>query len=303
MIIRSAHPRLWRAIVVLMVASGTLSACSQETDTTIDVSPNAHIQIQNFAGSIRVHGWDRSAVRIAAGQSRENEVRVVTRGSGVAITTVGKSGVPGPLDYELSVPVGAALEIVGTYTAIEIDGVHGPVSAATVQGDVRLRGGSGVSLKSVEGTVVVEDATGRVEVNGVNKGLVLRNVDGEIAAETVNGSIEMTGIRSSAVDAETVNGSVTYVGTIRDRGHYRFGSHTGTVAVAIPASTNATVAATTYQGRLTSRLPMPNVVADSGPGPRRHAFTVGDGSARIEAESFQGDVVLARPDDAAMRPR
>ena len=43
--------------------------------------------------------------------------------------------------------------------------------------------------------MTVQDATGRIEVNGVNKGLTLRNVNGDIAAETVNGSIVLDGDR------------------------------------------------------------------------------------------------------------
>jgi len=179
--------------------------------------------------------------------------------------------------------------------------------ATTVQGDVSLRGGDGVvSLKSVEGAVTVQDATGRIEVNGVNKGLTLRNIKGEIAAETVNGSILLDGIDSDDVEAETVNGRVTYAGTIKDRGRYRFGSHNGTVVVCIPERANATVAAVTYQGTFSSRFALPNAAADTVPdgGVRRRAtFAVGDGSARVEAESFQGSIILARPGDAVIRQR
>ena len=162
----------------LLVCLAPIVACAQQTDTTIAVQPNARIQIQNFAGSIRVRGWDRNAVRIVAGESRRDEVRVQGRDAAVSISTVSRSGVPAPLDYEVTVPVRASLDIGGTYTAISIEGVRGSVSATTVQGEVTLRGGDGViSLKSVEGAVTVQDAVGRIEVNGVNKGLTLRNVN------------------------------------------------------------------------------------------------------------------------------
>jgi DUF4097 and DUF4098 domain-containing protein YvlB len=293
------------AFAAVIVAVSPATACAQQTDTTIAVQPNARVRIQNFAGSIRVRGWDRGAVRVHAGQSRRDEVRVQGGEAALSIVTVSKSGVPAPLDYEIMVPARAALDISGTYTDIEVDGVHGSVSATTVQGGVTLRGGDGViSLKSVEGAVTVQDATGRIEVNGVNKGLVLRNVNGDIAAETVNGSIELDGIESSDVDAETVNGRVTYVGTIRDRGRYRFGSHNGSILVSIPERSNATVAAVSYQGTFSSRFDLPKGVTDvNARSTRRADFALGNGSARIEAESFQGDIVLVRPGDPAIRPR
>jgi DUF4097 and DUF4098 domain-containing protein YvlB len=281
------------------------AACAQQTDTTISVQPNARIQIQNFAGSVTVRGWDRNAVRVVASQTRRDEVRVRERDGSLAITTVSRTGVPAPLDYEISVPVKASLDIGGTYTDITIEGVRGSVSATTVQGGVSLRGGDGViSLKSVEGSVTVVDATGRIEVNGVNKGLLLRNVSGNIAAETVNGSIVLDDIQSADVEAVTVNGRVTYEGTIRDGGTYRFGTHNGPIIISIPERANVTVAAVTYQGTFTSRFGLPSGATEEKSGPRRRAnFAFGNGSARIEAESFQGAIVLARPGDVTARPK
>lgn len=290
------------AIFTLLVGVAPIVACAQQTDTTIAVQPNARVQIQNFAGSIKVRSWDRNAVRIVAGESRRDEVRVQGRDAALMISTVSRSGVPAPLDYQITVPARASLDIGGTYTDIAIEGMRGSVSATTVQGEVALRGGDGViSLKSVEGAVTVQDAAGRIEVNGVNKGLTLRNVNGDIAAETVNGSILLDGIDSDDVEAETVNGRVTYDGTIKDRGRYRFGSHSGSIIVSIPERANATIAAVTYQGTFSSRFELPDVASDasSGGGPRRRAnFAFGNGSARVEVESFQGRIILARPGDA-----
>jgi len=302
----------WRVVrrspvgfLTLVVGVAPIVACAQETDTTIAVQPNARIQIQNFAGSIRVRGWDRSAVRIVAGESRRDEVRVQGSDAALTIATVSRSGVPAPLAYEITVPIRASLDIGGTYTDIGIAGVRASVSATTVQGEVTLRGGDGViSLKSVEGAVTVQDAVGRIEVNGVNKGLTLRNVTGDIAAETVNGSILLDGIDSDDVEAETVNGRVTYEGTIKDRGRYRFGSHSGNIIVSIPEGANATIAAVTYQGTFSSRFELPNAAADASSAPRRRAnFAFGTGSARVEVESFQGSVILARPGDAVPHQR
>jgi len=291
------------AVAVVLAAVAPMSACAQRTDTTIAVQPNVRIQVQNFAGSVRVRSWDRNAVRVVASESRRDEVRVQGDQAALSISTVSKSGVPAPLDYEITVPARASLDIAGTYTEIAVEAVRSSVSATTVQGAVTLRGGDGViSLKSVEGSVTVEGATGRIEVNGVNKGITLRNVNGDIAAETVNGSIVLDGIESSDVEAETVNGGVTYVGTIRDRGRYRFGSHSGTIVVSVPERANATVAAVTYQGTLSSRFELPGVASDPAPGPRRRAtLALGNGSARIEAESFQGSIILARPNDSMLQ--
>ena len=67
-----------------------------------------------------------------------------------------------------------------------------------------------------------------------------------------------------------------------------------------------TVAAVTYQGTFSSRFALPNAAPDTVPdgGARRRATVAfGNGSARVEAESFQGSVILARPGDAVVRQR
>ena len=295
---RVAWLRVLTAVLLLPAA-----ACAQPTDTTVTVSPNARIQIQNFAGTIAVRTWDRSAVRVVTSRMDRDEVRITGRESAVSIATVARTGAPAPVDYQITVPSGASLDIGGTYTEITIDGARGPVSASTVQGGVALRGGDGViSLKSVEGVVSIRDARGRIEANGVNRGIILSHVTGDIVAETVNGSITLDGIESSNVEAVTVNGRVTYEGAIQDRGRYRFATHNGTIIVSIPEQANATIAAVTYEGNFSSRFTVP-VAATSGSGVQRRAtFALGNGSARIEAESFQGSILLARPGDPSLKP-
>ena len=267
--------------VAALIAVVPMAACAQQIDTTVSAPPNARVEIQNFAGTVVVRTWDRPAVRVVSAQGRRDDVRIRGDNGVVSVTTIGKNGVPARRDYEITVPTRAALDVGGTYTAIDIDGARGSVSAATVQGDVTLRGG-----------------------NGVNKGLLLRNLDGNIAAETVNGSIVLDGIKSADVEAVTVNGRVTYDGTIRDGGRYRFGSHNGTVIITIPERANATIAATTYMGTFSSRFELPRAAETDSKRPRGKAnFALGTGSARIEAESFQGDIVLTRPGDAGTRQR
>jgi hypothetical protein len=288
-----------------LLLTGPATVHAQETDTTLAARPDARIQIQNFAGSVTVRAWNRNAIRIVAGPRRRDEVRIRGNDATISISTVNRSGVPAPLDYVISVPAGASLDVGGTYTDITITGAGASVRANTVQGAVSLRGGDGViSVKSVQGSVTVEDARGRIEANSVNRGVVVRNVSGDIATETVNGSILLDSIQSSDVEAVTVNGRVSYQGTIRDGGRYRFGSHNGAIIVSIPERANATIAAMTYEGTFSSRFAVPGGGAGIPARTRRPVtFALGTGSARVETESFQGNIVLARPGDPVFRER
>jgi hypothetical protein len=94
------------------------------------------------------------------------------------------------------------------------------------------------------------------------------------------------------VEVSTVNGEIFYEGTIRDRGVYRFTSHNGDVAVALPNTANATVNVSTFSGEFASDFPV--MLSETKPG-RRFCFTVGRGSAQVQLESFQGTIHIFRP--------
>ncbi len=72
-------------------------------------------------------------------------------------------------------------------------------------------------------------------------------------------------------------------------------THGGDIRVGLGGATNATVFVRTFQGDFTADFPiqLPDGQAARS-GSKRFNFTLGNGSARIETQSFNGDIVLAR---------
>ena len=85
---------------------------------------------------------------------------------------------------------------------------------------------------------------------------------------------------------------MTFNGTIRDNGAYRLGTHNGDIRVGLGGANNATVFVRTFQGDFTADFP---VQLPEGQNPRsgskRFNFTLGSGSARLELQSFGGDLI------------
>ena len=274
-------------------------AALQQTDTTFAVRPGSRLEINNFGGEIAVRAWDRSEVRLHAEHSSRDRIEVSADGQVVTVKASSRRGMPQSVEYDVTVPKGMALTLSGLYTDIKVTGVEAEISAETVQGEITVTGGSGyVSLKSVQGAVTLESCRGRIEVSSVNEGVTVRRCNGDINAETVNGDIELTGIESSAVDASTVNGDITYEGALRDAGRYRLSTHDGDVNVTIPARSNASVTVATLNGDFESCFP----VQLTGVTPRhRFTITLGSGSAKVELESFNGDIKLRQPSQTECR--
>jgi len=267
----------------------------ESTDTTVAVTRGARLDVNNFGGDITIKVWDKNAVRITADNSDRERVEVDAGSGVVSVRTSSRSGAPRLVSFEITVPAWMALTLEGTYTDITVTGTSGDISATTVQGDVDVTGGSGhLSLNSTSGTVKVSKAHGRIEAVTVNDGITILDCAGDISAETTNGDIELHGIDAASVQATTVNGDVTYDGTIKDGGHYNFSTNNGDVSVSMPVGANATVNASTFNGDFDACFP----VQMTSPHKHRYTFTVGTGSARIEMESFGGDLTLCRPGQA-----
>jgi DUF4097 and DUF4098 domain-containing protein YvlB len=200
------------------------------------------------------------------------------------------------------------VNLSGSYLEATIEGTSAEVTVETVHGGVRVVGGSGaVSVRSVMGTITVDKASGRVQATTVNEGIRLTNVTGDMTAETTNGDIVVENAQTSSLEVSTVNGDISFNGTVRDNGAYRFTTHAGDIRVGLGGAANATVFVRTFQGEFSSDFPIELPEGQSrDSGSKRFNFTLGSGSARIEVQSFNGDIRLARqtvPTEAEERER
>src|SRR6266571_3782734 len=268
----------------MLTTLATLAALTlaQQTDTTVPVRAGARLEISNFGGEIAVKTWSRNAVRVVAEHSSRDRISVDASEQVVRVKTeAGRRG-PSQIDYAVTVPAWMALNLSGVYTDIKVDGAQNEITAETVQGEITVLGGAGnVSLKSVMGAVTLEKARGRIDLSSVNEEVRATDVSGDLTAETVNGGVTLIQIESANAEASTVNGDITYDGTIKDGGRYRFGTHDGDVRVSV----------STFNGDFSACFP----VQLNKKTKHRFDFTIGSGSARLELESFGGDIKICRP--------
>ena len=264
-----------------------------QTDQTVPVTRGARLTIDNFAGEVLIRGWDRDSLRVQARHASRARVNVRTIATGVRLSASAERGPVGSVDYEINAPVWMPIKIDGQFNFVTIAGTQAEVSVENIRGDINVKGGNGVLAKSIEGEVVVEDARGKINISSVNRGVALHGASGEVTAETVNGPIALSRIEASSVEAGTINGDITYEGGAVPTGRYRFTTHNGSIIVGVPESASATFAVRTYQGNFNSNLPVKGEgnVRDG----RRVLFTLGNGTAEFELESFSGNIRLRKP--------
>ena len=269
------------------------SAGATRSDQTVEATRGARLVVENFAGEVVIKAWDRDSVRV---QARHGSRRKVNVRSTPAAIVVSADGTPSSVDYEISAPAWMPIKVAGTYVFISIDGAQSEVSAETTQGDVTVKGGAGtVTAKSIMGEVSVEGARGRITASSVNESVRVASSSGDIAAESSNGNITLSQITSENVDVSTINGNVTFDGPPAARGRYRFATHNGNISVGIPESSNVTFIVRTYQGRFTSTLSLTGPPRSEVRQGRRTTYTLGNGSAEMELESFGGAITIGTP--------
>jgi hypothetical protein len=274
-------------------------AATNRTDTTFAVKAGARVDVENFAGEIAVRTWTRNAVRIEASHSRRVVVEIAVEDDRIKVEARGRHGVPGTVDYRLTVPVWIALELSGVSTEISVEGVRGELKAQTVHGDVRVKGGGGfVSVGSVDGEVDVSGARGRIEVSSVNQGVRVADVTGELSAESVNGDIVLERVGSKSLEISTVNGDLYFDGDLEPGGVYGFSTHNGDIVIGLPEKPDVMVSVSTFSGDFSSSIPVQLRGTHSG---KEFSFSLGSGRARLDLETFQGGIHLERHGEAAKR--
>ena len=276
---------LAQALFALMLAVNT--------DQTIEVKKGARLEVHNFAGDVTVKVWNRDAVHIEAEHSDRETVDI--RPSDVAVIVRGRSrnGPQRSIDYTFTVPTWMPVNIDATNADVTVEGAGGDVTVETTRGDIQIRGGSGfVSVKSVQGAITIEGSKGRIDAQTVNDSVRVVDSTGDVTVGTTNGGIVLERVDTSNLDAYTVNGGIAFDGPIRDKGSYRLTTHNGAVSVAVPERANATLRVRTYGGTFRSSFPLK---LDEQDRRNRFTLTLGDGSARIELESFNGSIALRRP--------
>src|SRR6266481_6240615 len=192
-------------------------------------------------------------------------------------------------DTTFAVPAGASLSVNNFGGGITVHGWS--ENRVKVHGETGRRGRVEVSL--VGNTVVIktgsrEGAPSVIDLEVTVPQSMALSLSGTYADITVDGV-------QGAISAETVNGDVLYDGTVTDGGSYSLGSHNGDITVSVPEGSNVTITAATANGDIDSSFPLPMVPSPTGK--HRKTFKIGSGSARMELESFQGDIELRRPQE------
>ena len=264
-------------------------------DTTFAFSRTGVVDLTQISGDVIVTAWERGEARIKAYAER-GRIRSSLSSSRLTLEIESVRGRVGDSRFEVSVPVGVRVLARSTSGDVSVKGTKGPVDAHSTSGDVIVTEATDrIVLESVSGDVRASQLTGELRAESVSGSVEVHDATGDVRAETTSGDVTLVGVTSRSVYATTVSGEIEYDGTIDANGRYEFHAHSGDIRLEIPESSSAQFTVETFSGSLDSEFSLTLQPGQRSTGrPRRFEFTLGSGNARVTAESFSGDIVLAR---------
>jgi DUF4097 and DUF4098 domain-containing protein YvlB len=279
----------------------------------VALAKDGKVDIGNISGDIAVVSWNQDQVKIEAlkvsrasslEKAKENAakvtIEVVQEGNVLRIETKypksdkfwGGESVNVSVEYKLWIPEKAALKANNISGDITAENVGGAASLKAVSGNIQLNKAAGADCNSVSGNVTVADVIGSAFLKSVSGDVKADRIKGSVEAESVSGEVELVDVsEASTVRVKALSGGVLYRGAISRQGNYSLKSHSGDVALYLPADSAFDFEAETFSGGIESDFEIKVMGKVS---PKEMSGSVNGGGAVLKVSSFSGDIRLKK---------
>jgi DUF4097 and DUF4098 domain-containing protein YvlB len=265
------------------------------------------IEISNVRGSVSITGGNADRVTLGGSLGAQSKLSIESsnRHLELHVESEGKSGgwlgSRGPQSdtaLVLSVPHGVSLKLDLVSADGKFNGIDGKsVEIDNVSGNVVIDAAPrSVDVDSVSGNVALQTAhagvTEHAHLQTVSGNINVTGTDGRVKLETVSGKITFAAPTVAEFGAESVSGSIEASAAPAKAARFHVETMSGNLHLHLPAAVSARVHAETFSGGLHSDFGTVNKV-EFGPGSNLDV-RMGEGDARVEAQSFSGNVELRK---------
>jgi len=255
-------------------------------------------------GTVIVNCPDGDVI-VTGGSANEVRVRARTESGAIRFTSTGSRAILEPAAgrrcdegrYEVTVPAGARVSASSWSGSVSLRGVRGDADVHSQSADVTVRDAGGrLDVETLSGDVTVQGVASDAAIRTVNGDVMLTGARGDVELETVSGDLTLRDVDAKQVRTHTTSGDVSFAGRIQGDGRYEFNTHSGDVHLMLPPDVGAQLSISTFNGSIDSDFPITLRAGEHGIGAnqaKRLNFTLGQGSARIVAGTFSGEITLS----------
>jgi hypothetical protein len=276
----------------LSLALVTPAAAQERVARTYALSATGSVKIFNFAGSVRIEGWDVDSVQVSGtlhpgasyfGGGGREAIKLGVE-SGIDTKSIGA-------DLLVRMPATALVWVRGAQTEITVTGMIGSVDVGTVGGRVFIHGAPRTLIaETMDGALEIDGSPGVLRAKTASGALTWRGAGSEAVLSSVSGRVSADGGPLGHARVETISGDISVMASLRSDATLVIESHSGSVelrlAKGVPTRVTADVAQLTGPGI----KPVPAVASPKRAAPRKLEFNgAGEGeAAEVTVRSFKG---------------
>lgn len=257
-------------------------------DTTVTFEARGTVMVTCPQGAVIVTGSDRNEIKVRA-RTGSGAIRFTSNGTRATLEPASGRGCNDGR-FEITVPAGARVSARSWSGSVSVKGVHGDLETRTQSADVEIRDAGRIDVESLSGDVTIQVVNGESMIHTVSGDITLGAARGDVEIETVSGDIDLQDVVAKQIRTHTTSGDVEFSGQILPDGRYEYNTHSGEIRLSLPADVGAQLSIATFNGGIESDFPITLRAGDHEN--KRLNFTLGQGTARISAETFSGDITL-----------
>jgi hypothetical protein len=279
----------------ILLLSSPLGA-QKKIERRLPLGMEGALRVVNMVGSVVVHGWNKDTVLVRGTLGAGDSFFMGGGYTGAKMFVESANDRdPKPTRLEIWVPARVRLWVKTATANIDVSDVAGGLDLYVVSGTIDVTGNpSELNAEAIDGDIHVtgsppwlraKSATGAITLQGASSDAGLSTVSGPIKVDGGSGVFERTKM-------ETVTGNISFAGRLDRSGAFDFDTHSGSIDIAIPDKTSATLSVVSIAGNITNNL------SKKGPIPGRFGRGAeltteqGGGGAKISVRTFKGPVTL-----------
>ncbi|MGB7874513.1 MAG: hypothetical protein WBL25_09025, partial [Anaerolineales bacterium] len=148
----------------------------------ISVGPQPRIKIESVEGDLRLVGWENDEILV---RSDDEALALQQNGDEVSISCQN--------DLAINVPKNSQVHILTVNGDMSMRGLTGVFEADLLNGDVAIRDAGRVALGAVESDFSLRGAKGDVHIKSVGGDASLREVEGSLTLDSVSDDLAIRG--------------------------------------------------------------------------------------------------------------
>jgi hypothetical protein len=282
------------AAAILFVSSPLVA--QKKVDRKIPLGMEGAVRIVNMVGSIVVHGWNKDTlmVRGTLGPGDTFFMGGGYTGAKMFVESANDRD-PKPARLEVWVPARARVWVKTATASIDVSDVAGGLDLYTVSGTIDVTGNPHeLNAEAIDGDIHISGSPPWVRAKSASGTIVFEGASSDAAFSTVSGAVKVDGGVFERTKIETVTGNINFSGQLDRSGAFDFDTHSGTIDIAIPEKTPASLSVVTIAGGITNNLSKASPIPGRFGRGAELTTDVSGGGAKVSVRAFKGQVTIRR---------